>query len=114
MMKGRAQQSHAHPRMKALPQSDNIDGQTEDSSMLMAGMGILGMGVVATQHIREEYDEDEEYEDEDDDEEDEEEEGYEGLQIGMIDETPPVNEGGGPSTSTGVLNTHGNQYGGSG
>jgi len=32
----------------------------------------------------------------------------------MIDETPPVNEGGGPSTSTGVLNTHGNQYGGSG
>jgi hypothetical protein len=51
----------------------------EDGSMLMAGMGILGMGVVATQHIREEYDEDEEYEDEDDDDEDEEEEGYGGL-----------------------------------
>lgn len=72
----------------------------ENSSMLM-GMNILGMGVVATQHVNNKYggsDEDD-YDEEDDD--------YEGLQIGpMIGETPPINEGGG--TSSGVLNTHGN------
>jgi hypothetical protein len=51
-----------------------------DENMLM-GMGLLG--VVATQHIREEYD--------DEDDEDEEEYGAE--------QAPPVNEGGGPSSS---------------
>ena len=45
------------------------------------GMGL--MGVVATQHIREEYD--------DEDDEDEDEYGAE--------QAPPVNEGGGPSSS---------------
>lgn len=70
----------------------------ENSSMLL-GM----MGVVATQHIREEYDEDTDYDEEDEDES-QEDNGFGGLQI--VGETPPVNEGGGPSS--GALNTHGN------
>lgn len=54
---------------------------------------MAGMGVVATQHIREEYDEEEDgYDEEEDDEEE-----YGQLQIGLIEETPPVVEGGGPS-----------------
>lgn len=52
----------------------------------ISGMGLLGIGVVATQNIREE-DSDEEYE----------HYGAE-LDIGIVEETPPVVEGGGPST----------------
>lgn len=65
----------------------------ENSSILL-GMGMLGMGVVATQHIREEYDEDD-----DDYDEEEDEEEYDDLHI--VAEP----EGGGPSS--GALNTHG-------
>ena len=63
---------------------------------MLMGMGMLGMGVVATQHIREEYDED----DDGYGEEEEEEEDYGDLHI--VAEP----EGGGPSS--GALNTHGN------
>ena len=77
-----------------------VENTYTGSSILMAGMG-----VVATQHIREEYDEEEDCYD-DEEEEDEEEEEYGELQIGIIEETPPVVEGGDPSS--GVLNTNGN------
>ena len=63
-------------------------------------MGLLGIGVVATQNIREE-DSDEEYE----------QYGAE-LDIGIVEETPPVVEGGGPST--GVQNSNGRQNTGGG
>ena len=53
---------------------------------------------------QEEYDEEDDcYDDEDDDEEDEE---FGQLQIGLIEETPPVVEGGGPSS--GEHHTNGN------
>ena len=66
------------------------------------------MGVVATQHIREEYDEEDDDDDEDDDEEiDEEDQEYGAEEIDIdVESTPPVNEGGGPSQSTGVQNSY--------
>jgi hypothetical protein len=75
---------------KGGPQTDDASygeeelPQKENSSMLM------GMGVVATQHIREEYDE--EYDDEED---------YSGLHL--------VAEPEGGGASSGAMNTHGNQ-----
>lgn len=63
---------------------------------MLMGMGLLQMGVVATQHIREEYDEEDDDEENDDDEE--EEYGNEQLDLDAEEEsTHPVNEGGGPS-----------------
>jgi hypothetical protein len=65
---------------------------------MLMGIGMLGMGVVATQHIREEYDEDDDGYDEEEDEEE-----YDDLDI--VAEP----EGGGPSS--GALNTHGDNAG---
>lgn len=80
----RSRATHLHTR-------NAEDEAINDNSSMLMGMGMLQMGVVATQHIREEYDE------EDDSPGDAAAEEYVGIHL--VGETPPVVEGGAASTS---------------